>query len=172
VNRTVSRGGVLSFRSIPDVDVGWNLSEWLKVEQQTLASLKQLAQLAPTGNGDTVMKVLALAAALIIAPTLTFAQNPGGAAAGGVGGAAAGAAVGGPVGAVVGGAAGLIVGSTLPSHPSVVYDRPIVVGQALPGDYTYYPVPQHNEYSYIIVNNRRVIVDRRTHRVLRVIEED
>ena len=34
---------------------------------------------------------------------------------------------------------------------------------------TYYPVPNYEAYDYAIVNNQRVIVDRNTHRIVRVI---
>jgi hypothetical protein len=101
----------------------------------------------------------ALVAALM--PSLALAQNAGGA----VGGAIVGGVVGGPIGAGV----GAIVGSTLPDRPSVVYDRPVVVGQALPDDFSYYPVPNYGDYNYAIVDHHRVIVDRH-HRVVRVIE--
>jgi hypothetical protein len=110
---------------------------------------------------------IALAASAMLATTAGYAQNTGGAIGGAAGGAAVGGVVGGPVGAVVGGAAGAITGSALPPQPSVRYERPIVVGEALPDTITYYPVPEYDAYSYVIVNNQRVIVDRRTHRVLR-----
>jgi hypothetical protein len=114
--------------------------------------------------------VLISAAALLTAASSANAQNAGGTIGGGAGGAAVGAVVGGPVGAVVGGAVGAIVGSTLPSEPSVVYKGPIVVGERLPPSITYYPVPDYDAYNYAVLNGRRVIVERRTHRVLRVIE--
>ena len=110
-------------------------------------------------------------AATVIAllPSLAFAQNAGGAVGGAVGGAAVGTVVGGPVGTVVGAGVGALVGSALPPQPSVAYDGQVVVGSALPDSYTYYPAPQYQDYDYVIVNNQRVIVDRRTHKVVRVI---
>lgn len=113
---------------------------------------------------------MTLAAAAMLASTAVYAQNAGGAVGGAVGGAAVGTVVGGPVGTAVGAGVGAIVGSALPAHPSVTYDRPVVVGEALPETYTYYPVPNYDDYSYVVVNKHRVIVDRRTHKVLRVIE--
>ncbi len=80
-----------------------------------------------------------------------------------------GTVVGGPVGTVVGAGVGALVGSSLPSQPSVVYQQPVVVGQTLPTSCTFYAVPQYPDYEYIILNNQRVVVDRRTHRVVRVI---
>ncbi len=113
--------------------------------------------------------VLVVTAALLTASSAN-AQNAGGTVGGAVGGAAVGAVVGGPVGAVVGGAVGAITGSALPSEPSVVYQGPVVVGETLPGTITYYPVPQYDDYGYTVLNGRRVIVERRSHRIVRIIE--
>jgi hypothetical protein len=120
------------------------------------------------------MKHLSLyaAAAIIGISTCTaaLAQNAGGAAGGAVGGAATGAVVGGPVGAAVGGAVGAIVGSSLPAHPGVTYDRPVVVGEALPESVTVYPVPSYDEYEYTVIGKRKVIIDRHNRKIVRVIE--
>jgi hypothetical protein len=113
---------------------------------------------------------IAAAAAALLASSSAYAQNAGGTVGGAVGGAAIGGVVGGPVGAAVGGAIGAITGSALPPQPSVVYQGPVVVGQTLPGTVTYYPVPEYGDYSYTILNGRRVIVERRTHRIVRIIE--
>lgn len=113
---------------------------------------------------------IAAAAAALLASSSAYAQNAGGTVGGAVGGAAVGGVVGGPVGAVVGGAIGAITGSALPAHPSVTYEGPVVVGETLPGTITYYPVPQYDDYGYTVLNGRRVIVERRTHRVVRIIE--
>ncbi|MBV9569048.1 MAG: Blp family class II bacteriocin [Hyphomicrobiales bacterium] len=102
--------------------------------------------------------------------TMALAQNAGGAAGGAVGGAATGAVVGGPVGAAVGGAVGAIVGSSLPSHPAVTYERPVVVGEELPRTVTVYPVPEHDEYDYTVIGKRKVIIDRHNRKIVRVIE--
>jgi len=116
------------------------------------------------------MRTLVIAAAALLTASSAYAQNAGGALGGAAGGAAVGAVVGGPVGAVVGGAVGAITGSTLPSEPSVVYQGPVVVGERLPPSFSYYPVPRYRDYSYVILNGRRVIVERRTHRIVRIIE--
>jgi hypothetical protein len=105
--------------------------------------------------------------AIPVAPTYADDRTPG-AVGGAVGGAAVGTVVGGPVGTVVGAGIGALVGSSLPSQPSVVYQSPVVVGEPLPDSYTYYEVPQYPDYNYIVLNNQRVIVDRKTHRVVRV----
>jgi len=115
---------------------------------------------------------LCAAAAIIGISTCTaaLAQNAGGAAGGAVGGAATGAVVGGPVGAAVGGAVGAIVGSSLPPQPAVTYDRPVVVGEALPDTVTVYPVPQYDAYDYTVIGKRKVIIDRHNRRIVRIIE--
>ena len=51
----------------------------------------------------------------------------------------------------------------------VVRER-VVVGEPLPDYVELRPVPRHTEYRYAVVNDRRVIVEPRTRRVIRVIE--
>ena len=117
----------------------------------------------------TMLLLATIAATSSIPVVAAYADDrTPGAVGGAVGGAAVGTVVGGPVGTVVGAGIGALVGSSLPPQPSVVYEQPVVVGEPLPDSYTYYEVPQYPDYNYIIVNNQRVIVDRRTHRVLRV----
>jgi hypothetical protein len=111
----------------------------------------------------------------------------GGAAAGATTGAVGGAIVGGPIGAVVGGVGGAIVGGiaddTQPrfreyvvkeGRPSYTYRDELRVGATLPSSgVTYYEVPREygqTEYRYTRVNNRTVLVDPRTHRVVQVID--
>ncbi len=89
---------------------------------------------------------------------------------GAVGGAVVGGVVAGPPGAIVGAGIGALMGSSLAPRPSVAYQQPIVVGQALPGDYTYYEVPNQPDYEYVVLNNQRVIVTRNDHRIVRVID--
>jgi hypothetical protein len=125
-------------------------------------------------NFMKIFGVAALAALAVAIPSVAFAQDDNRAAdgiGGALGGAAVGTVVGGPVGAVVGAGVGAIVGSSLPWQPSVVYDRPVVVGEALPDTITVYPVPRYRDYDYAIVNSHRVIIDPHTRRVVRVIEE-
>lgn len=114
-----------------------------------------------------------------------YAQS--GVAAGATTGAVGGAIVGGPVGAVVGGVGGAVVGgiadSTRPQfrtyvveqkRPSYTYLQQVVVGAELPDQgVTYYEVPAQygaTQYRYTVVNNRTVLVDPRTRRVVQVIE--
>jgi hypothetical protein len=113
--------------------------------------------------------VAALAAGIFVSGT-ALAQNPGGAIGGAAGGAAVGGAVGGPVGAAVGGAVGAITGSALPSRPPAAYRGRVVIGEELPDTVTVYPVPDYDAYSYTVIGPRRVIIDRRTRRIVRIIE--
>jgi hypothetical protein len=138
------------------------------------------------------MTIRSLAAAALVAtlalPGAALAQNSAaGAAAGATTGAVGGAIVGGPVGAVVGGVAGAAVGGALSQDDSVrvrqyvvrehrpsvrVQDR-VVVGEPLPQSVELYPVPAdvgvRTEYRYSVVNDRTVLVDPRTRRVIQVI---
>ncbi|WP_406857590.1 DUF1236 domain-containing protein [Alsobacter sp. KACC 23698] len=117
----------------------------------------------------------------------SFAQNSG-VAAGAATGAVGGAIVSGPIGAAVGGA---IVGGVLDTadrprvqqyvveqkRPSVAYDQEVVVGATLPQTVQTYEVPdtvvtttkQRTGWHYAVVNNRTVIVDNKTRRVIEVV---
>jgi hypothetical protein len=112
---------------------------------------------------------------------------PPGVGAGAATGAVGGAIVGGPVGAAVGGVAGAVVGgiaeTTRPrfreyvvtrQHRSYDYDGDVVVGRELPRQgVTYYQVPREygqTEYRYTVVNNRTVLVDPETGRIVQVID--
>jgi Protein of unknown function (DUF1236) len=102
-----------------------------------------------------------------------------------VGGAAAGpvgAAVGGVVGGVAGGVAGILGVDARPRfHEYVVrehrrsydYDGDVRIGAPLPPDgVEYYEVPAEygvHGYRYTIINNRTVLVDPRTNRIVEVI---
>lgn len=128
------------------------------------------------------------ASALMIAGTAGLAQaQTGGAAAGATTGAVGGAIVGGPVGAIVGGVGGAIVGGladdTRPrfreyvvreGRPSYTYREDLRVGAELPASgVQYYEVPDEygvRDYRYTVVNNRTVLVDPRTRRVVQIIE--
>lgn len=128
---------------------------------------------------------VAIVAGAIIAPAAAFAQA--GATTGAATGAVGGAIVGGPVGAVVGGVGGAIVGgiadATQPRfhsyvveqrHPSNRVQTEIRVGATLPSaGVTYYQVPaEYNapNYRYAYVNERVVLVDPGTRRVVQVIQ--
>ncbi|MGD0634705.1 MAG: DUF1236 domain-containing protein [Beijerinckiaceae bacterium] len=94
-----------------------------------------------------------------------------------------GAVVGGVVGAVSGGVAGLLGVDQRPRFREYVirehrdsysYDHAVAVGAILPdGGVTYYDVPSEfgvRGYRYAVVNNRTVLVDPSSHRIVDVIE--
>ncbi|HET7850517.1 MAG TPA: DUF1236 domain-containing protein [Pseudolabrys sp.] len=133
-----------------------------------------------------VRYLIALLATTAIAPVAAQAQYaPADAAAG----AAAGGSVAGPVGA----AAGAIVGGTVGAAsdaatalfapppppvvtyverediPSVAIEREVVVGEPLPKTVILHRVPKYH-YEYAVVNHRRVIVEPKTRRVVKIIE--
>ena len=138
-----------------------------------------------------MIKHIVLAAALATVPVMALAQNPqgaqGGAASGLATGAVGGAIVGGPVGAVVGGVGGAVVGAIIGDNtprfrtyvaeqrrPSYTYAERVVVGATLPRQgVTYYEVPSEygaTEYRYTVVNDRTVLVDHATGRIVQVID--
>ena len=122
---------------------------------------------------------ISLVAASMLMSGAAFAQST--TAAGAVNGARAGGAVAGPIGEMVGGTVGAAVGAAVEipnavitsvqraEAPSVVVNEPVVVGQALPPSVALRPVPHHARYRYAVVNHRRVLVDRHTHKVVKVI---
>lgn len=128
---------------------------------------------------------LAAAVALLTVSAPALAQS--GAVTGGAAGAATGAIVGGPVGAAVGGAVGAVAGGisdadrprfreyvTHEKRPSYSYKEDVRVGAVLPSSgVTYYEVPREygvTKYRYTVVNNRTVLVDPGTHKIVEVIE--
>jgi len=132
-----------------------------------------------------VIFAVGAAVALLGAPAASYAQS-GGAAAGAATGAVGGAVVGGPVGAVVGAGIGAIAGGlsdqqapqfhqyvVTQGRPSYRYNEEVRVGAVLPSSgVTYYEVPAEygvRDYRYTIVNDRTVLVDPRTHRIVQVV---
>ena len=121
-----------------------------------------------------------LLAATVLTPAAVYAQ--GSTVGGAVGGAVVGGAVGGPVGAVIGAGVGSTVGMAAePPDEVVTYVRRepvesvevrerIVVGEPLPTTVQIRRVPQHEKYSYAVVNHKRVIVEPSTRKVIKVIE--
>lgn len=118
---------------------------------------------------------------------INAAHAQGGAATGAATGAVGGAIVGGPVGAVVGAGVGAVAGGiaddtrprfrtyvTTQKHPSYKYQNEVRVGADLPSSgVTYYDVPKEygvSKYRYTVVNDRTVLVDPSTHRVIQVID--
>ncbi|RUM05570.1 DUF1236 domain-containing protein [Rhizobium chutanense] len=54
--------------------------------------------------------------------------------------------------------------------PSVVYEGDIAVGATLPDTVEVHTVPNVDGYAYTVVNERRVIVEPKTRRVIQVLE--
>src|ERR1700723_2297329 len=94
-----------------------------------------------------------------------------------------GAVVGGGVGGVGGGVEGVLGVDQRPRfrsyvveqrRPSYQYSEDVRVGAVLPeAGVTYYDVPPEygvRDYRYTVVNNRTVLVDPRTHRIVEVVE--
>jgi len=131
--------------------------------------------------------IVAVSAAMAL-PAVTHAQGvPGGIEHGSREGERAagpvGAVVGGVIGGVVGGVTGVLGVDTRPRfheyvvrehRPSYHYSDDVRVGAVLPEEgVTYYEVPPEygvREYRYTIVNDRTVLVDPRTHRIVQVVE--
>jgi hypothetical protein len=116
--------------------------------------------------------IAGVVAAAALWPALAAAQSPA------QEGYREGYRAGGPVGGVVGGTVGAAVefpGDVLgfvTGHPRR-YDRvreEIVVGEPLPRTVHVYTIPRHRDYAYAYVNDRRVIVNPGTRRVVRVVE--
>ena len=94
-----------------------------------------------------------------------------------------GAVVGGVIGGVVGGVNGILGVDQRPRfrsyaveqhRPSYRYNEDVRIGAVLPEQgVTYYDVPPEygvHEYRYTVVNDRTVLVDPRTHRIVEVVE--
>lgn len=123
---------------------------------------------------------VSIVAASLLASSAAFAQST--TAQGARDGAAAGGAVAGPVGEAVGGTVGAAVGLGLEipnavitsiqgaNAPSVTVRERIVVGERLPATVELRTVPSHTEYRYAVVNDRRVIVEPRTRKIIRIID--
>jgi len=124
--------------------------------------------------------VISLAAVSLLASSAAFAQST--TVQGANDGARAGNAVGGPIGGAVGGTVGAAVGLGLEipnavitsiqgeRAPSVVVRERVVVGEPLPPTVELRTVPNHTEYRYAVVNDRRVIVEPRTRKIIKIID--
>jgi len=123
---------------------------------------------------------VSLIAASLLASGAAFAQST--TEQGARDGARAGGDVGGPVGAMVGVTVGAAVGAGLEipnavitsvqgeRAPSVVVRERVIVGEPLPAEVELRPVPHYTQYEYAVVNDRRVIVEPRTRKVIKIIE--
>src|ERR1700738_5512192 len=130
------------------------------------------------------LAVVTIAAALSF-PMAAVAQD--GAAAGATTGAVTGAIVRGPVGAAIGAGVGAVAGGIADDSrprfrsyvterhvPSYRYEHEVRVGEDLPSSgVTYYEVPHEygvTKYRYTVVNERTVLADPSTHRIVQVID--
>jgi hypothetical protein len=125
---------------------------------------------------------------VVAVPVLAQAQGvPGGVERGSRDGERAagplGAVVGGVIGGVVGGVNGILGVDERPRfrsyvveqrRPSYQYSEDLRIGAVLPEEgVTYYDVPPEygvRDYRYTVVNNRTVLVDPRTRRIVEVVE--
>jgi hypothetical protein len=139
-----------------------------------------------------IMKIKTFAVATFVVVSLPIAAYAQGTIRGAEEGAAAGDRAAGPVGAVVGGAVGAATGTVggilgvedrprfreyvVHEHrPSFRYRDDVRVGVVLPEEgVTFYAVPPEYHvkpgYRYAIVNDRPVIVEPRTRRIVEIIE--
>jgi Protein of unknown function (DUF1236) len=123
---------------------------------------------------------VSLIAASLLASSAALAQST--TATGAVNGARTGGEVAGPVGEIVGGTVGAAVGAGLEipnavitsveseRAPSVTVRERVVVGEPLPSTVELRPVPSYSEYHYAVVNDRRVIVEPRTRKIIKIID--
>ena len=122
---------------------------------------------------------VSLIAASLLASGSAFAQST--TAQGAREGARTGGEAGGPIGAIVGGTVGAAVGAAVEipnavigaiprGERSVVVRERVVVGEPLPPTVQLRTVPSHTEYRYAVVNDRRVIVEPGTRRVIKIID--
>jgi hypothetical protein len=132
---------------------------------------------------EDVMKsrlIVPLIAVSLLASGSAWAQST--TATGAVNGARTGGAVAGPIGEIVGGTVGAAVGAAVEIPNAVITSIPddrvssvtiqdrIVVGEPLPAAVEVRPVPGYSDYRYAVVNDRRLIVDPRNRRVIRIID--
>lgn len=133
-------------------------------------------------------KLFIASAAILLSLVGAHAQGiVGGARQGSAEGERAAGPVGGVVGGVLGGVAGGVAGLlgidqrprfreyvVSERRPSYTYSGDVVVGSELPASgVEYYDVPAEygvKDYRYTVVNQRTVLVDPRTRRVIQVIE--
>lgn len=130
-------------------------------------------------------------AAILMIMALPVAANAQGTVRGAEEGAEAGGRAAGPLGAIVGGAVGAATGTVggilgvddrprfreyvvRERRPSYRYSEEIRVGTVLPGSgVTYYDVPAEYHapnYRYTYINERPVLVDPRTRRIVEIID--
>lgn len=60
--------------------------------------------------------------------------------------------------------------SEQPYDDTVVYEDDVVVGEPLPDQVVIRRIPDNDDYGYVVTNKRRVIVEPRTRKVIKVYE--
>jgi len=54
------------------------------------------------------------------------------------------------------------------SEPGISIDANISIGGRLPDNVTVMDVPDYDAYSYVVINQRRVLVEKKTHKVVKI----
>lgn len=54
--------------------------------------------------------------------------------------------------------------------PSVVYEGDVIVGEPIPDTVELHSIHGHGDYAYVVLNDRRVIVNPQTRAVIQVLE--
>ena len=54
--------------------------------------------------------------------------------------------------------------------PSVRVEGDVAVGFAVPATVRLHTIPSHRQYSYTVINDRRVLVEPKTRKVIRIVE--
>ena len=54
--------------------------------------------------------------------------------------------------------------------PSVAVEGDVAVGFAVPGTVRLHTIPSHQGYSYTVINDRRVLVEPKIRKVIRIVE--
>jgi uncharacterized protein DUF1236 len=54
------------------------------------------------------------------------------------------------------------------SEPGISIDANISIGGRLPDNVTVMDVPDYDAYSYVVVNKKRVLVEKKTHKVVKI----
>ena len=54
--------------------------------------------------------------------------------------------------------------------PSATYEGDVVVGSELPSSVEIHRIPSNDAYSYTIINEKRVIVDPHTHKIIEIVQ--
>jgi len=99
--------------------------------------------------------MIALVAATALAPTALFAQ---------------GSTVGGAVGMAAEPPGEVVTYVQRERAPSVRYSKQVVVGEPLDSTVELRTVPKHTEYRYAVVNDRRVIVEPKSRKIIKIVE--